>query len=215
MEPIAAAVKPRRRYDATRRRQQAAHTRAEILAAARALFLERGYADTTIVAIAAAAGVSVETIYKSFGGKPGLVRAIVDASLAGVGPVPAWQRSDEMRLQETDPRQIIRNWGKLTAEVAPRGAPIVLLIRSAAASDPELAAVYEEVVDERLRRMEVNARHLFEHGYLRHGVTLDEARDVMWLYSSPEMYELLVVRQRWSLDRYSEFVASAMTAALL
>ena len=97
--------------------------------AAQRLFLRDGFAATTIAAIAAEAQVSAETIYKAFGGKPGLVRAICDAALAGEGPVPAETRSDQLQLHEPDPRKIIRGWGELTAEVAPRIAPIMLLVR--------------------------------------------------------------------------------------
>ena len=215
MESNQLSVKPRRRYDSSRRRHQATETRAEILDAAQRLFLSNGYAQTTIAAIADVAGVSVETIYKTFGGKPGLVRAIQSQGLAGTGPVPAYRRSDDMRLSETDPRQVIRNWGTLTTEVAPRVAPILLLIRSAAASDPDMAALHDEVVQERLSRMELNARHLYERGDLRVGISLEEARDVLWTYSSPELYELLVLRQQWPLERYGRFVAEAMIAALL
>src|SRR6478672_7439314 len=129
MDLNSSGVKPRR-YDSRRRQQQALRSRTAVLETAQQLFLTRGYAATTIAAIADTADVSVETIYKAFGGKPGLVRAIWEQGLAGAGPVPAEQRSDEMRALETDPRKIIQNWGILTTEVAPRVAPILLLIRS-------------------------------------------------------------------------------------
>ena len=164
---------------------------------------------------ARAAKVSVETIYKGFSGKPGLVRAIWDKGLAGLGPVPAWQRSDEMASEEEDPRNVIRNWGVLTTEVAPRAAPILLLVRAAAATDPEMAALLKETDQERLVRMEQNARRLFGRAGLRDGLTIEEARDIMWAYSSPELYETLVLRRGWPLDRYGRFVAEGMIAALL
>jgi AcrR family transcriptional regulator len=186
-----------------------------VLESARHLFLTRGYAATTIASIAETADVSVETIYKAFGGKPGLVRAIWEQGLAGAGPVPAERRSDDMRALETDARKVIQNWGTLTTEVAPRVAPILLLIRTAAATDPEMEDLRQKVVQAHLDRMEVNARHLFERGDLRHGVSLAEARDIMWVYSSPELYELLVLRQHWPLERYGQFVAEGLVAALL
>src|SRR5579864_8222748 len=124
-------IKPRRRYDSARRAEQARQTRNAIIETARRLFLRDGYAGTTIAAIAVEAQVSVETIYKAFGGKPGLVRAICDAALAGAGPVPAETRSDQLQAHEPDPRKIVRGWGELTVEVAPRIAPIILLVRSA------------------------------------------------------------------------------------
>jgi AcrR family transcriptional regulator len=215
MEGNTAPVKPRRRYDSSRRRQQALRTRDAILEAARRLFLSRGYAGTTIASIAGAADVSVETIYKGFGGKPGLVRAIAEKGLQGAGPIPAERRSDEMRTLERDPSKVMRGWGTFTTEVAPLAAPIGLLVRTAAATDPEMAALLEELDHARLARMEHNARQLFERGDFREGVTLEHARDVLWAYSSPELYELLVLRQGWPLERYGQFVAEGMIAALL
>jgi AcrR family transcriptional regulator len=186
-----------------------------VLDAAQRRFMAEGYAATTIASIAEAAAVSVETVYKGFGGKPGLVRAMWDKGLAGEGPIPAWRRSDDMRSHEIDPRKVLERWGSLTTEVAPRTVPILLLIRTAAASDPQMAALLEETDRARLVRMEHNARHLYERGDFRHEVTLEHARDVLWVYSSPELYELLVLRQGWPVERYGRFVAEAMIAALL
>jgi AcrR family transcriptional regulator len=208
-------VKHRRPYDSRRRRQQAHANRQNILETARRLLLDAGYAATTILAIADAAGVSPETIYKAFGGKPGLVRAIWMQSLEGAGPVPAEQRSDAVRAAERDPRSLIRTWGRFVSEVAPRVAPIVLLIRDAAASDVRMAELLAEVDEQRLRRMETNARTLFERGDLRHDVTLEAARDVMWTYTAPELYELLVIRRGWSAERFGTLAAEQMIAALL
>src|SRR5581483_6756958 len=123
-------------------------TRAAVLDTARALFLADGYAATTVPAIAAAAGVSVETIYKSFGPKPGLVRALWAQGLGGTVAVPVEQRSDA--VSATDAVELITGWGELLADVAPRAVPILLLIRSAASTDVEMAALLEET--ERQRR---------------------------------------------------------------
>lgn len=215
MYPMGSDVKAQRRYDSARRRAQAARTREDVVEVAHRLFLAHGFGQTTVSAVAAAAGVSVETIYKAFGGKAGLVRALVAKGLEGAGPVPAERRSDQMRALERDPRTVIRNWSRLATEVAPRTAPILLLIRSAAGADPEMARLLTEVDGQRLRRMEDNARTLFERGDLRDGMTLEHARDILWTMSSPELYELLVVRRGWSLDRFADFQAEQMIAALL
>jgi len=215
MHQQVAPVKPRRRYDSRRRQRQALRTRAAILDAAQHLFFSRGYAATTIALIAETADVSVETIYKGFGGKPGLVRAIWERGLEGAGPIPAERRSDAMSGTELDARKVISNWGVLTSEVAPRVAPILLLIRTAAANDPEMQALQEEADGARLARMEHNARVLYERGDFRDGVTLDYARDVLWVYSAPELFELLVIRRSWSLEDYGGLIADGMIAALL
>jgi AcrR family transcriptional regulator len=215
MERNTTRVKPKRPYDSRRRRQEARRTRIAVLDTALRLFLSDGYAGTTIAAVAQAADVSVETIYKTFGGKPGLVRAIWDRGLEGSGPIPAERRSDAMQALEADPRKVIENWGKLSAEVSPHAAPILLLLRTAAATDSEMATLLQEADQARLARMEHNARRLFDHGDLRENVTLEQARDVMWTYSSPDLYELLVLRRGWALERYGRFIADAMIAALL
>jgi hypothetical protein len=143
------------------------------------------------------------------------VRAICDAALAGEGPVPAETRSDQLQLHEPDPRRIIRGWGELTVEVAPRIAPIMLLVRSAAAADPEMAGLLADIHAARLSRMTSNARNLAAAGHLRHDITVEQAGEVMWTYSSPELYELLVVTRGWPPERYGTFIAEAMIAALL
>jgi AcrR family transcriptional regulator len=212
---MAAKVKRTRRYDSARRQDAAQRRRAAVVEAARRLFLREGFSGTTIARIATDAGVSEETVYKAFGNKIALVRAIRDQALAGVGPVHAERRSDHMQASENDPRQIIRGWGVLTMEVAPRVAPVLLLVSDAAASDPELARLQAEMDAARLTRMTHNARTLLKGGHLRRGINLDEAADVLWTYSSPELYEMLVVRRGWEVERYGRFIADAMIAALL
>ena len=208
-------VKGRRRYDSSRRRNQAQQNHAAVLDAARRLFLADGYASTTVPAIARTAGVSVETVYKAFGNKSGLLRAVAEAALAGPGPTTTEQRSDAMRARETDPYTIVREWANFAAEVTPRGAPVILVMRSAAATSPDVADLLARLDDERMHRMGEQAAFLRQHGHLRPGVTEAEARDVMWAYTDPRLYELLVLRQQWPLERFRDFLARALTAALL
>lgn len=215
IDPGPPDVKPKRSYDASRRREQAQQTRTRIIQSAERMFLQHGYSATTVQAIAAAARVSPDTIYKSFGGKPGLIRAIRDHALRGEGPIPAERRSDEVQRREKNPRTIIRAWGGFVAELAPRGSPILLLIRDAAAADPEVQALQAELDADRLDRMRDNARRLRDAGHLRAGVSLTQATDILWTYSSPELYELLVLRRGWTPQRYGRFVADAMIDALL
>ena len=208
-------VNERRTYDATRRREAAERNRAAIVAAAERRFLTDGYATTTIAAIAAEAGVSVHTIYKTFGGKPGLVRAIRARALEGVGPVPAEQRSDELHTPGIDARTIIDGWGALTAEVAPRVAPILLLVRDAASADPVIDSLRDELDADRLRRMTDNARRLQATGQVRPGISLAVVADLLWTYSAPELYELLVTRRGWGVDTYARYVSESLANALL
>jgi AcrR family transcriptional regulator len=210
-------VKPRRRYDSTRRQEQARHNRSTVLQAARQLFLERGFAATTMPAIASTAGVSVQTVYKAFGNKPRLAKAVFDVAIAGDDePVPMLERASLGRVRdERDPRKRFRLYGKFLAEVAPRHVPVQLVIRDAASSDPEAQAVWAELQAERLNGMTLFARALHDDGTLRPGIATSEARDVLWTYNSAELFQLLVLERGWSPKRYGRWIADALIAALV
>jgi AcrR family transcriptional regulator len=207
----------RRRYQSAARQDQARQTRRAIVAAAHRLFLERGFAATTMPAIAEAAGVSVQTVYKGFASKPGLAKAVFDRAIAGDDePVAMVERAALRRVrEERDPRRMLVLYGRFISEVAPRHVPVQLVIRDAASNDPDARQVWDELQSERLRGMTMFARGLHEAGHLRPGVSVNEARDVLWTYNSAELYELLVIGRGWSPARYGRWVGSALTAALL
>ena len=208
-------VKTTRRYDSSGRQQGAEARRLAVLDAAGRRFLRDGYAATTVALIAADAGVSVETVYKVFGGKPGLVRAMWDTALAGEGPVHAEIRSDKVSAAGNDPTAIIASWAALSTEVAPGVSPVLLLIRTAASTDPEMQTLKDELDAQRLARMTHNADALARGGHLREDITRDQARDVLFTYTAAEIYELLVLRRGWSLDNFAQFIRRGITAALL
>ena len=214
MTERSAQSKPRRRYDSTGRRERARAQREATLEQARALFLERGYATTTVEVIAERAGVSAATIYKSYGGKAGLVRSLCEAAMVGEGPIPAHDRSAALRV-DADARTVIEGWATLLAEVSPRISPLLLLLSAAAESDGEAAALLREQEAARLERMDRNAQFLSDAGHLREGVTIAEARDVLWLCSSAEFFDLLVLQRGWSPAQMGRFAAQTMTGALL
>jgi AcrR family transcriptional regulator len=209
------AVKPRRRYDATARRARALQAQRAIVDAAERLFVRDGFQGTTIAAVAARAGVSAETIYKTFGGKTGLVRAIRERGLGGDGPVRAERRSNALQREERDPRRIIEGWGRLRIEVAPKVMPILQLVAAAAPGDPAMARLREELDVARLERMRHNATRLARAGRLRQGLRARDAADVLWACSSPELYELLVRRRGWTPARYARFITDVMISGLL
>ncbi len=94
-------------------------------------------------------------------------------------------------------------------------SPILLLLRAAAFTDPEMASLRAEIEASRLTRMTRNARTLADGGHLRAGITAEKAGEILWTYSSPELYDLLVVNRRWPPQEYGTFIADAMIAALL
>lgn len=206
----------KRTYDASSRRAQASATRSRVLGVARTRFLRDGYAATTIATIADDAGVSPKTVAKQFGNKPGLLRALFDVALVGDDrPVGLEQRDHIMAIHaEPDAVTKLELFGRALADMLPRTAPIQLLLREAA-SDPDLAQVWSSIKAGRREGMLNLARNLASGGHLRDGVTTDQAADVLWSYSSPELYELMVIERGWTPARYAEFISRALVAHLL
>jgi AcrR family transcriptional regulator len=206
---------PSRTYDSSRRQAQAMQNRRAVLAAARTRFLEQGYAATTLAAVAADAGVSVETIYKAFANKAGVLKALFDESVAGDDEPVQMEQRDVIQeiIREADPRRKIDLYATHLAETTPRVAPVQLLARDAAAADAGAAEVWNATRREVLAAMTLFARDLDATGRLR--VPVAEARDVLWTYHGPELYELLVLERGWTPKRYGRFFAAAVTAALI
>lgn len=215
MAPDDGPVKPKRVYNASNRHREALRTRDRIVSAAEHRFLTDGYPATTIASIATDANVSTDTIYKTFANKAGLARAIRTRALDGVGETPAEHRSNELHQLGLTGREILAAWGKLTAEVAPRVAPIALLMAAAAATDPDAKLLLDEFDRERHNRMTHNARQLHKHGQLHPNISIARAADILWTCSAPELYDLLVNRRHWNLQRYIGFITDTMTTALL
>jgi AcrR family transcriptional regulator len=210
-------VKTHRTYDATGRRDRALRTRAEVLDSARALFLEQGYAATTMSQIAGGANVSVEMIYKSIGNKHALLKAVLDVAIVGDDePVPMLQREMVARMRaEPDPRRMLGIYGEHIVVSWPRQVPVQLITRAAAAVDPAARDLWEAMQAERLSGMSLFAQNLADRGFLRPGLTAEDARDVLWALTAPEQYEILVVQRDWPMERVGRFIVDAMIGTLL
>ncbi len=200
----------KRQYDSGRRKAQAELVRRAVIDAAKDLLLTDGYARSTVPRVAQACGVSPESVYKRFPGKPALVRAVVEQALAGGGEVAAEARSDA--LPAGDLAALLRGWSELAAEVAPLVSPILLLVQKAAGQDDGLADLARELDDDRRSRMTANAGRLAAAGHLRRGMSVQRAADVLWTYSSPELFDLLVIRSGWKVEQYAAFVVDGLTA---
>ena len=207
----------KRPYDSSGRQEQARRNRARMIEVARALFLRDGYAGTTIPAVAGEAGVSVETVYKSFGNKAGLLKSVWDVTLVGDDqPVPMDAR-DEVRsvMAEPDPKRKIELYADYVPMIVGRVGPLALVLRGAASGDAAAAAIEAQIEEERLTGMRMFAQHLYDGGHLRMGVTVEVARDVLWAVTSPVMWDLFVLQRGWDAERFSRFIADAAIAALL
>ena len=212
------AVKPRRRYDNRRREEQALQARQRIVEAAYELFLEQGFPGTTMAAVARAAGVSVETVYKSFGTKAALAKKVWDVTLVGDDqPVPLARRPEFTAITaESDPRRALAGYAALGRVLFERLGPLLsVIIEGAQAGDPELRELAATIDRERLTGATGLVAKLVERGALRQGLDPEAARDILWTLISPEVCRLLVDGRGWSLDQWQHWLAATLADALL
>lgn len=212
-------VKTRRRYESPRRQEQAAQTRADILAAAGTLFRSRGYAGTSMPAIAAEAGVVVETIYRSFGSKAGLFRAVVEAVVAG-GASRAEVAVEERPairavIDEPDSRRQVGRYAATQPGIHRRSGELLRALHAAAPTDPELQRLWDEMEAWRYSGQSRFVAMLAEQGRLRPELPVEEARDIVWTLCSLAVRDLLVLGRNWSDDRYEAWLAEVLARELL
>jgi AcrR family transcriptional regulator len=205
----------KRKYDASGRRQAAARTRADILSAARELFGERGYAATTMAAIADRAGVALDTVYASAGRKPELARLLIETAISGTDQaIPAELRDYVQAIQAApDASTKIAIYAAAITAIAPRIARVLAIIRQAAADEPELAALWDEIAERRAANMRRFVADLAAVHPLR--LDLDQAADIVWATNSAELYQLLVGQRAWTPQHYERFLADTWHRLLL
>ena len=210
-------VKPRRRYDATQRRAQSRAARRIVLATAGQLFAERGYQRTSMKDIAAGAGVSVETVYGYFGTKAGLLKELLDVTVAGDdAPVPVPDRAPVQAIRAApDGRAKLALYAAFLATVQARLVPLFLVIRGAAGADQDAADLWARLGAQRLAGMTMLAEHLAESGVLASGRTVAQTRDELWALGAVEVYELLVGQRGWSPERYRDWLVDVWAGRLL
>jgi AcrR family transcriptional regulator len=207
----------KRRYHSPQRRQQAGLTRRQILEAARRLFATRGYAATTLPAIAREAGVSAPTITAVFGTKPALLEALIQMGVRGdTAEAPLIEQSwwQEM-LAEPDPRQQLRRQAAIARQIHERSADIFEIVRGAATADPEIATLLTKQAARRLEDAKSVAEALARKSALRASMPVDQATDVLWALTAAYTYRLLVTERGWSPDQYEEWLASCMIHSVL
>jgi AcrR family transcriptional regulator len=213
MAPMPAPVK--RRYDATRRRQAAARTRAAILDAARDLFTERGYTATPMTAIAERAGVALDTVYASVGRKPELARLLIETAISGTDQaIPAEQRDYVRAIQAApDAETKIALYAAAITAIAPRLAVVLAIIQQAAHTEPDLAALWDQIAERRAANMRRFVADLATVTPLR--LDPGDAADIVWATNAAELYQLLVGQRGWSPQRYERFLTDTWRRLLL
>jgi AcrR family transcriptional regulator len=212
-----ASVKSRRPYRSRLRAEQAAQTRLRILEAAGDLFAERGYGATTIDAVAASAGVAVDTVYAAFGTKKGMLSALIDLRVTGSSEgsdVLAGEGPRALR-KVSNQRQMLAGFA---ADIVPRierARSIDDVIQSAGAIDPEIAELRALMQENRLSKLRTFIEWLAANGALRRDIDVDEAATIAWTLTSPEVNRLLHDVRGWSSQRYEGWLSTTLVRVLL
>lgn len=191
--------------------------RAAITDAARGLFLERGFAATTMQEISAASGIPPATVYRLMSSKVGILKALLDIAPGGDDDQIAFADRPQVRAltASTDADQAVEGFAALAGDVMGRLSPIHAILVGAAAADADAAALLAESVRQRQEGQGRFAQALERSGRLRREVTAREAADLVHALASPEVYRLLTVDRGWTRDRYVRWLADSLRAQLL
>lgn len=210
-------VKPKRKYNSSRRSVQAADTRNLVIDSARTLFVSSGWQATTIAGIARAAKVSPETIYSTFRNKEAILQAVVEKAVRGDQP-------DKALLEQTGALAIARAgsqsmqialFAKDICRVLANVSDVMAVLRTAAETDSSLSKLYAALHEGRRRNLNFVAAALSDNGPLRGGIDVSKATDQLWRLASPELYLLMTKVEGLSNDAYSDWLRDILQTQLL
>ncbi|HEY0452955.1 TetR/AcrR family transcriptional regulator [Actinophytocola sp.] len=209
-----APTSSRRTYDTSGRRAAAERNRDAVLRACHDLVLRDGYRATTIRAVAERAGVSIETIYKSFGGKQQLMKAVYDVTLAGDSePVPIGRRAEvRAAFEASGPQDKVVLYARFVTGLMERLSGLIAVLTEA---DPDIARIRATTEEERLIGVRAFVDHLAKEGHLRAGTAAEHAADACWVLTSPQLFAQLTLARGWDADGYRHWLTEMLAATLL
>jgi AcrR family transcriptional regulator len=188
-----------------------------VLEVARRLFAERGYAETTMEAIATEAGVSVPTVYAAFQSKRGVLSALLARLVSGEKGASSPPQPPGVRrvMAETDPRRMLALFVTDLCGVQERVVPTYEVLKSAARTEPDVAELLTRMQSKRYANLSVVPARLEELGALRPGLSRDDAARTLWAIASPEVRWMLLTFAGWSPERYRDWLDATLVAVFL
>jgi AcrR family transcriptional regulator len=205
------SMKPKRAYAASRRLESAHRTRARILSIARSMFSDRGIDAVTIASLATGANVSVSTVYALFQSKEGVLRALMEEALFGDRYRAAVAQLDGV----SDGIDQIRATARIARAIYEGEASHLGLMRGISAFSPALRALERDFEEKRFALQEDRIKALFVQGKAKPGLSIIEARRILWMYTSRDIYRMLVQDAAWTPDRYERWLSLTLVAALV
>jgi AcrR family transcriptional regulator len=207
---------PTRRYESPLRKEQAAATARQILAAAQRLFEAQGYPTTSMAAVAAEAGVALKTVYLTFETKAGLLREVWNTTLRGFADIPVadqpWYREV---VEEPDPAKMLDLNARNSTVVKRRIGQLTRVIRDGAAADADVAALWTHIQTDFHANQGVLVKRLAAAKALRPGLTVARGTDVLWALVHPDVWHLLVDQRGWDPADYQRWLAETSRTQLL
>lgn len=199
---MADSVKPDRR---ARRRAQ---TERVLVESAARLFVDRGYAATTLADVAERADIAPRTLYLHFATKADLLLRCIQVAIAGDSePTPLTERpalAEAMVAPTLDER--LRLMASLTASLMERTGPLLDVAFQAAAAEPSIAAAADAGRAATRQSLQEFWHRISHDGLLAPSVDLDWLTDTATLTAHAETYLLIGKTVGWDIDTYRDWL---------
>lgn len=205
------SIRRKRHYNSEARAQSAKDTRQRILFAAKALFGRKGIDSVTIAEVGAKAKVAASTVYAIYKSKNGILRTLMEESIFG----SQFQRAQKLLTGVTDPVALVELTAHVSRAIYESESSDLGLLRHASGFSPALRKIEQEFEHARYEMQAARIERLFESGQARSGLSLPEARRIMWMYTSRDVYRMLVREGGWTPDRYQQWLSGTLVEALV
>jgi AcrR family transcriptional regulator len=182
-----------------------------VLEAAKTLLVSHGIDGVTIAQIAERAGVAASTVYALYKSKEGILRGLMTAALFG----SRFQEAQAKLAGITDPIRLIALSAHVARAIYESESSELGLMRGASAFSPALRKLEQEFEDIRFEMQEARIKLLFACSRQRRGLEFDEARRILWMYTSRDVYRMLVHEGGWTPDRYQQWLSETVVNALV
>jgi AcrR family transcriptional regulator len=207
----------RRPYRSPQREAGARRTRRAVVAAATELFAEHGFAATSLAQISAAAGVARPTVFAAFGSKAGLLRQVLEQSLAGDDElIPVAERPWFRPVWEaTTQPAVLDSYAQVCVRIGSRAGRMFEVVRRATDDSPDMTLLWDILQTNRRAGAGMVVEQILSLGRLPSGVDQGRATDVVWMFNDPAHYETLVRKCGWTEASYSAWLAGQLKQGLL
>ena len=205
------ATKKKRAYKSMARQRQAGDTRARIADAAYQLLIEKRYEGMTIDAIALRAEVSPQTVYAVFRSKAGILAELLDRTSFGTG----YQDLVRQAKEKTFPPDRLRFAARIARHIFEAQTETIDLLQGVSLVTPELADLIKERECHRYDSQKSMVDFISQKGWLHPSINSGKARDILWAFTSRELYGMLVRQRGWSPGEYEEWLGNVLISELL